>query len=156
MKLPFLSTYPGSLDDKCRLSIPADFRIALSPESDNYLVFVRGAKQFLYAFPMDYYKTLVGQAHRSRRELGSLDTLARNTVLYGDAFHRQLDQQGRITLPADVLKEAGIGKEITFMGSFEYFLVWDKAGYATHRGGIKLQPGDAWAGDDAPLHDPTN
>lgn len=144
LKLPFLSNFPGSVDDKGRLSIPADYRHALPPECDGYLVFTLGTRNFLNAFPLDFFNAMWEKVESDSAQFASFSNLERDTLLFGEAVYRQLDNQGRITLPQGILKQAGIGKDVVFMGRRTHFTVWDAGAFGTHRGQIGINAGEAW------------
>ncbi|MFZ5433303.1 MAG: division/cell wall cluster transcriptional repressor MraZ [Calditrichota bacterium] len=142
--LPFLGHFPGLIDDKGRLSIPADFRHALPPESDGMVVLTPGSSSFLNAFPLNRFNAVWEKADSDVLGFASSDSLARDTALLSEAVYRQFDSQGRITVPQSLLKAAGIGREVVFMGRWNHFIIWDTAAFETYRKTQALTPGDAW------------
>jgi len=50
----------------------------------------------------------------------------------GYAFDGQLDSAGRVILPAPLIEYAGIGKEITMIGSLDTIEVWDRARWSDY------------------------
>jgi MraZ protein len=144
IKLPFLSTYPGSLDDKGRLSIPADYRNALSPESDRHIVLSFGNANFINAFPLDFFNTIWESGETDNIEFASLSSLERDTLLLGESVIRKIDDQGRITLPQSLIKQVNMNRDVIFMGRRTHFTIWDAAGFEEHRRQLKLTAGDAW------------
>jgi MraZ protein len=144
IRLPFLSTYPGSLDDKGRLSIPADYRNALSPESDRHIVLSFGNANFINAFPLDFFNTIWESGETDNIEFASLSSLERDTLLLGESVIRKIDDQGRITLPQSLIKQVNMNRDVIFMGRRTHFTIWDAAGFEEHRRQLKLTAGDAW------------
>jgi MraZ protein len=144
LKLPFLSNSKGSVDDKGRLSIPADYRHALSPECDGHLVFTLGGDKYLNAFPLDFFNAMWERIESDSVRFATFSNLERDTLLFGEAVYRQLDSQGRITLPKEILDAAKIGKNVVFMGRRTHFTVWDAAAYEIHRKQIAINAGEAW------------
>ncbi|MBI5059883.1 hypothetical protein HZB60_08925 [candidate division KSB1 bacterium] len=126
------------------MSIPADYRHALPPECDGYLVFTLGTRNFLNAFPLDFFNAMWEKVESDSAQFASFSNLERDTLLFGEAVYRQLDNQGRITLPQGILKQAGIGKDVVFMGRRTHFTVWDAGAFGTHRGQIGINAGEAW------------
>ncbi len=143
-KIPFLGHYPGLIDDKGRLSIPADYRHALPEDSDGTLVLTPGSSDFLNAFPLDLFNSVWEKTDSNALGFASMDSLARDTALLSEAVYRQLDSQGRITVPQSLLKQAGIGREVVFMGRWNHFVIWDAKAFETYRNTRQLTPGDAW------------
>jgi MraZ protein len=142
--LPFLSQYPASIDDKGRLSVPADYRHALPKESDGTIILTLGNLQYLNAFPLDFFNAIWNKADADGTEFASLNSLERDTLLLGEAVHRTLDTQGRITVPQRLLEQANIGREIVFMGRRTHFTIWDAKAFEEHRKQLSITPGDAW------------
>ena len=143
-RLPFLSIYPASIDDKGRLSVPADYRHALSPDSEGTIILTLGNLNFLNAFPLDFFNSIWRQADEDGTEFASLNSLERDTLLLGEAVHRTLDTQGRITVPQRLLEQATIGRDIVFMGRRTHFTIWDAKTFEQHRKQLRITPGDAW------------
>ena len=144
IKLPFLSTYTGSLDDKGRLSIPADYRNALSPESDRHIVLSFGNANFINAFPLDFFNTIWDSGETDNIEFASMSSLERDTLLLGESVIRKIDDQGRITLPQSLIKQVNMSRDVIFMGRRTHFTIWDAAGFEEHRQQLKITAGDAW------------
>ena len=143
-RLPFLSIYPASIDDKGRLSVPADYRHALSPDSEGTIILTLGNLNFLNAFPLDFFNSIWEKADEDGTEFASLSSLERDTLLLGEAVSRTLDTQGRITVPQRLLEQAKIGRDIVFMGRRTHFTVWDARAFEDHRKQLGITPGDAW------------
>ncbi len=143
-QLPFLSLYPASIDDKGRLSVPADYRHALSPDSEGTIILTLGNLNYLNAFPLDFFNSVWDRADQDGTEFATLNNLERDTLLLGEAVHRTLDTQGRITVPQRLLEQANIGRDIVFMGRRTHFTIWDAKAFEEHRKQLRITPGDAW------------
>ena len=144
VKIPFLGHYGALIDDKGRLSIPADFRHALPAENEGTIVLFPGSTAFLNAFPLDLFNSMWEQTDSSALGFATLDSLARDTALLSEAVWRQLDSQGRITVPQNLLKQTGIGREIVFMGRWNHFVIWDAGVFEAYRSSQNLTPGEIW------------
>ncbi|HEY3294579.1 MAG TPA: cell division/cell wall cluster transcriptional repressor MraZ [bacterium] len=143
-KIPFLGHFSGLIDDKGRLSIPADYRHALPEDSGGTIVLTPGSSEFLNVFPLDLFNNVWEQADSNSLGFASDDSLARDTALLSEAVYREIDSQGRITVPQSLLKQAGIGREVVFMGRWNHFVIWDAQAFEAYRTGHKLTAGDAW------------
>lgn len=144
IKLPFLSTYSGSVDDKGRLSIPADYRNALSPESERHIVLSFGNSNFINAFPLDFFNAIWESGESDNTEFASMSSLERDTLLLGESVIRTIDGQGRITLPQNLMKQVNMKRDVIFMGRRTHFTIWDAEAFAEHRRQLKITAGDAW------------
>ena len=41
----------------------------------------------------------------------------------------ELDKQGRVVIPATLLKNAGIGREVTVAGVYDHLEIWDRVSW---------------------------
>jgi len=142
--IPFLGHHDALIDDKGRLSVPADYRHALPEDSGGTIVLTPGAEAFLNVFPLELFNNVWEQADSNVLGFASDDSLARDTALLSEAVFREIDSQGRITVPQSLLKQAGIGRQVVFMGRWNHFLIWDAQAFEAYRASHKLTAGDAW------------
>jgi MraZ protein len=143
-KLAFLSTFTATVDDKFRLSIPADYRDALAPGSLGCLVFSPGPAKCLTAFPLDYFQAIFERMDSDSPEFVDAKQRERYAVLFHDSVQRKIDAQGRVTLPKELLGKAGIGKEVVFAGERTHFSIWEPGAYADYRKSIPISADEAW------------
>ncbi len=143
-KIPFLGHHAGLIDDKNRLSIPADFRHALPEDNGGSIVLTPGTGEFVSVFPLELFNSVWSQADSNVLGFATDDSLMRDTALLGEAVCREIDSQGRITVPNALLKQVGIGKEVVFMGRWNHFLIWDAQAFEAYRTGHNLTAANAW------------
>jgi MraZ protein len=119
--LAFLGQYEYTLDAKNRLTIPPKFRGTLS----DGVVLARELEPCISIRPAQAWRQFTDQAIASRDPFSKE---ARDLKRYfsGYAFDGQLDSAGRVILPAPLIEYAGIGKEITVIGSLDSIEVWDR------------------------------
>lgn len=127
----FLSTIPGRLDGKGRVSIPAPFRAVL--EADLYPgLFVHRALDL---------PALEAGGNRLLREIDDLierfppysearDLIA--TALLGGAETLRTDPEGRVLLPESFRAHAGISSEVVFVGLGDKFRIWEPNRFSAH------------------------
>ena len=116
-----LGEHEHALDEKNRLTLPAKHRGAFE---DGVFV-TRGLDGCLYAYPREAWNLL---AERIR----SLDPLSEGSRVmqrhfFAGAAQGELDKQGRIVIPAALLEQAGIGREVTVAGVYDHVEIWDRA-----------------------------
>jgi transcriptional regulator MraZ len=116
-----LGEHEHALDDKNRLTLPARLREQLGDR----VVVTRGLDGCLDVYAADEW------AKRATR-VGRLDDFSRETrtlqrFFFASATEAELDKQGRIVIPANLLEHAGIGREVTVAGILDHLEIWDRA-----------------------------
>jgi MraZ protein len=122
-----LGEHEHALDDKNRLTLPARLREQLGDR----VVVTRGLDGCLYVYAADEWAKL---AHR----VGTLDPLSREArtmqrFFFASAAEAELDKQGRIVIPANLLERAGIGRDVTVAGIVDHLEIWDRAAWREQR-----------------------
>jgi len=116
----FKGSYRHSIDQKGRINIPAKFR--RNPEiAENYII-TRGLNSCLYVFPADEWE-------RVETKLRSLAQTDPNALYYlratlANAADVQVDRHGRIILPPNLIKLAGLGKDVLINGALDKMEIW--------------------------------
>lgn len=122
----FIGTHKHTLDDKGRVSVPAQFRRQITGE-DLYLNI--GMEGCLELYPSEKWMKM--QNHllslkNSKQHRFLLRSYAQNLKAVS------LDSQGRITIPGDLAKKVGISGEVVFLGKFETMELWQPAKYESY------------------------
>ena len=116
-----LGTYPHQLDDKNRIRIPAKLKSELK---DNYTL-TKGVDGCVYVFAKETFN-----AHISGKidEVSIGDKAAQKPLrlLMASAYELSDDKQGRIILPPELIKHAGIKKSIVILGVGNRAEIWDE------------------------------
>ena len=117
----FTGNSPQQMDDKNRLAIPARFRdqfdatAYLTVGEDGCLaVYTRSAYDARGAAVME--KPADTREGREERR-----------AFFANTAEVKTDAQGRLTLPAFLVKHAGLNKDVIAAGTGEYFEFWDAA-----------------------------
>jgi len=124
-----------NIDIKGRLAVPSKYRDIVISESDSQvIVTVDHTDKCLLVYPMSDWliveKQLVALSNMNRR--------ARNVqrLLLGHAAECDLDNQGRILIPAPLREFAGLSKKTVLVGQLNKFELWDAEQWLVQR--------DAW------------
>ena len=122
-----LGEYDHTLDDKNRLTLPARLRAELGDE----VVITRGLDGCLFLHSRAAFEVLAAR-------MGTLDPFDRDARrlqrhFYTGAPLAELDKAGRIVLPAKLLEEYGIGREVTIAGVYDHLEIWDRAAWREQR-----------------------
>ncbi len=119
-----LGAYDHTLDDKNRLTLPAKFREAFL----DGVVVTRGLDGCLYAFRRADWDRLVDS------RLSTLDPLSPGgrrlqRHFFSGASEAELDKQGRVMIPAQLIEHAKLGKEVVVAGVNDRLEIWDRAAW---------------------------
>jgi len=115
----FLGTYEPKLDDKGRVILPARFR----EDMEGGIVLTRGQEHCIYAFPAQEFEQMTVELQRA--PLSSKQARDYVRVLLSGAYKEVPDKQGRITLPPDLRKYAGLDRELTVIGAGSRAEIWN-------------------------------
>lgn len=118
----FLGTYYVNLDDKGRVNVPAKFKAVLERENNPNLVLCV-MDQYLAVFPQQEWSLNVKK--EKEKETSAFDRRQRNQMR---AIYSQADEcdikSGKILIPANQRKAAGLSKEMVLAGTSETFEIW--------------------------------
>jgi MraZ protein len=117
----FLGRFSHNLDTKGRLAIPAKFRGTLA----DGLVVTRGIDRCLSVYPLSAWQTLAERV--SALSISDPDARQFKRMVFAEAMDEELDGQGRIVLPPELRRYAGIEREAVVVGMNTYIEIWDPA-----------------------------
>lgn len=132
----FTSTYANKVDKKGRVSVPAPFRATLPDGGQMVAAFPSLVSAAIEGFDYDYLET-ISQRLDSFDMLVSADhkqdpaakILARSITL-------SIDSDGRMVLPQEFMKHAGISDRAVFVGLGRTFQIWSPEAYAAVADGV--------------------
>ncbi|MFC7363693.1 MULTISPECIES: division/cell wall cluster transcriptional repressor MraZ [Bhargavaea] len=116
----FMGEYQHTVDAKGRLIIPAKFRDDL----DGGFVVTRGLDKCLFAYTMDEWKKL--EEKLKALPVTKKDARAFTRFFFSGATEVELDKQGRVNLPANLLSYAGLEKDCVVLGVSSRIEIWAK------------------------------
>ena len=122
----FLGTYSPRLDEKGRLILPAKFRERLAPG----LVLARGHERCIFVFPADVFESLIGD--RQGAPLTNKEARDYLRMLLSGASDEIPDKQGRVTVPANLRRYAGLERELAVIGAGSRLEIWDAQAWADY------------------------
>jgi MraZ protein len=114
-----LGTYSPRLDEKGRLILPAKYRDELAEG----LVLTRGQERCLYVFSQKEFE----RVHEQMREAPISSRQARDylRVFLSGASDEVPDKQGRVTIPQNLRKYAGLDRDLAVIGVGTRAEIWD-------------------------------
>ena len=116
----FTGEYNHTIDTKGRLIVPSKLREQLGIS----FVVTRGMDGCLFAYPNDEWEIFEGKL----RQLPMTNESSRKFKRFfqAGATDCEVDNQGRILLPASLREFAGITKDVTVVGVGERAEIWSK------------------------------
>ena len=116
-----LGEYEHSIDTKGRIAMPAKLREGLGSK----FIITKGLDGCLFVYAMDEWQ-------RVEQKLASLP-MSRKTArdftrfLFGGACEGECDKQGRVLLPANLRRYAGLERDAVIVGVGSRAEIWDAA-----------------------------
>ena len=119
-----LGQYEHTIDDKSRLTLPVKFRGAFAEG----IVVTAGMDGCLAAYSPEGWQNLVSG------QLASLHPLSKEgrrmqRFFFSSASEGALDKQGRVMLPAPLVKHAKLGRDVVVAGVNDHLEIWDRAAW---------------------------
>ena len=122
----FLSTSHNKIDLKCRVSIPASYRLKLEKEGEQLIL-----------FKSLRFKCIEGTtSNRMQRYIDAIDELDALSdeafilrMMMADSFEMKFDSGGRVIIPEILINFAQLNDKAVFMGIGESFYIWSPSEY---------------------------
>lgn len=132
----FYGTHEHTIDEKHRLTLPAKFREELGGD----VVLLRGIERTVDVYPRDTWEA-------SLERITDLDPLTREgremrRFVYSGVTVAEVDKQGRVLVPPDLARHAGLDKDVAVVGVRDHIEIWDRPEWAAHLSAIEGSVGD--------------
>ena len=116
--------YEHTIDEKHRLTLPAKFREAFAEGA----ILTRGLDGCVFAYRREDW------ARSVESRLAALDPLSEagrrmRRYFFGGAAEADLDRQGRVTVPSQLIEYAKLGREVVVIGIHDHLEIWDRAAW---------------------------
>jgi MraZ protein len=116
-----LGEHEHTIDDKNRLTLPSRFRQSFA----DGVVVTRGIEPCLAVYTREGWDEFVSS------QLAGLDRFSREArdmrrYLFSGTVVAELDKQGRVTVPANLMAKAELGRDVVIAGVGDYLEVWDR------------------------------
>ncbi len=121
-----MGEFHHSIDAKGRLIVPAKFRDALGPA----FVLTRGMDGCLFGYPLSEWQKL--QEKLAGLPLAKKSARTFSRMLLSGAAECELDKQGRINLPNNLITHAALAKECVLIGVSNRIEIWSADRWATY------------------------
>ncbi|MBA4377129.1 MAG: hypothetical protein C0395_00425 [Gemmatimonas sp.] len=123
---PFTGAQERVVDGKGRFNLPARFRSGGATVEDERYVVTIASEKCLALYPREEWDAsftatlLQGGDEQWRDQIRRLSAQSLDVVP---------DQQGRVTVPVEILRKVGISERIVLVGMGQYLELWDKQSY---------------------------
>lgn len=131
----FMGEYRPTLDEKGRVAVPSKLRKAFGEGSViDSLVVAPGFDRCIMSFREEDWRIFV---ETKLVPLSQADPInrQRSRFLLGGASVCELDAQGRILVPANLMEYAGLKKDAVIIGVYNRIEIWDAASFDAYRPG---------------------
>lgn len=119
-------TFHRSLDEKYRLALPKPLRDEIGTETTVMYV-APGTDGSLALYTPTVFSRLADALAQAGP--GGADVRAFGRMFYAQAQRIDLDQQGRLRLPAELAKWASLSKDIVLLGVRDHVEIWDRTSW---------------------------
>lgn len=121
-----MGEFQHNVDAKGRLIVPAKYRELLGDQ----FVITRGLDQCLFGYPMNEWNKI--EEKLKDMPVTKKDARAFTRFFFSGAQEVELDKQGRVNIPANLLSYAKIEKECVILGVSNRFEIWAKDAWETY------------------------
>ncbi len=119
-----------SIDENGRLSLPALFRNAIAENIRDKLFLTLGHDGSIYGYPLDEWEKIIERNRLKDYDDPEVRFRMRQMATNFDVV--KIDKQGRVYLPARLLQEVGIQKEVLILGTIDKMEFWNPDAYRSY------------------------
>ena len=116
-----LGEYEHTIDDKNRLTLPAKFRQAFA----DGVVVTRGLDGCLFAYTRSDWERLV-ESRLATNDPLSQEGRRIDRHFFSGAAEAELDRQGRVMIPAPLMRHANLQRDVVVAGVRDRLEIWDR------------------------------
>ena len=127
----FLSTFSTSIDAKCRLVVPKDFRSVLN-QMNMFVAFRSHKTSAIDCFTMNKMQILSEKIEQDL-DIFSSKRDSIESAVFADAVVLKFDKNGRFVLPTSLIEHSKIEKKALFVGRGASFQIWNEDDFKKHQ-----------------------
>lgn len=116
--------FSRSIDSKQRIAIPKRLRDELAGPDGDALFIAPGTDGSLALYTAEVFGQLASRL--TGASPAAEDVRAFSRLFYSQAQRVEFDSQGRIRIPAELARLAGLKKEAVLLGVFDRLEIWDR------------------------------
>ena len=115
-----IGQFEHNLDIKKRLSIPAKWRTIFGDK----VIITSGLDKSLFVFGEAEWNKIAISI--SEKGFTNIDTRNFSRLILSNAYDLSIDSHGRVLLPDNLIKYAGLKTDIVLAGNYNRVEIWDK------------------------------
>ncbi|MFO0985511.1 MAG: division/cell wall cluster transcriptional repressor MraZ [Planctomycetota bacterium] len=126
----FTGIYRHSLDSKNRVTVPSKFLQAISDPAEKTQFYVTlGLDSCLFLFTLSQFHEIATQVKKSSLATPAARNFAR--LFFAQAGRCDLDTAGRILIPEELKQQAGLVKDVVWVGTWDRAELWAQDRWAS-------------------------
>lgn len=130
--LLLIGEYDLTIDEKNRLSIPAEIRKSINPERDgDAFILVLGWNRKPWLYLAKTFEQMVFQAQPEITP--GEEQLDFDHMNFALADKLDWDSQGRMQIPAKTLRRTDLNREVTLIGARDHLEIWNRTDWEARR-----------------------
>ncbi|GAQ93889.1 MraZ protein [Thermodesulfovibrio aggregans] len=124
--ISFIGKYYHNLDQKGRVILPSSIREVLANKYSSGKLYLTTAPfdKALHLYPLEEWIKLEDKIRQLPKSDESVIYFLRRVI--ASATPCEMDKQGRILIPYEYRKDAGINSEVVIVGQIDRVEIWDK------------------------------
>jgi MraZ protein len=127
------SSYNFNVDHKGRVSLPAKYRKNNSSALCDLYMLTVGLEGCIAVYSMDQWENFLGKLRRLRSNRKDVRRYLR--IVFSSASESQLDKQGRMSIPQELLLDAKIEKEVRIIKLQDRIELWNPEAFKKYKEG---------------------
>jgi MraZ protein len=120
----FTDRYEHSMDDKGRVTLPAQYRRYFPSDSIAYFAPAAHGEPCIRVFPLATW-SLYDQKYLEKQDEFDEDASRMIRKLYSRIKTVSVDKAGRVLLPDEFVKSLGLSGKVLMAGHRDHFEIWD-------------------------------
>ncbi|UCF78316.1 MAG: division/cell wall cluster transcriptional repressor MraZ [Candidatus Eiseniibacteriota bacterium] len=131
MEIGFKGKFTHTIDHKGRVSIPSTLRRTLPRKASQAFVVMKGLDGCLFLYPRSEWESV--QRRLKGLPFWKADTRRFSRIFLENAYDVEIDSQGRIKIPQELLDVAKFKKEVLFLGVLDRIEIWNPRVYSKYQ-----------------------
>jgi MraZ protein len=133
--------FDQTVDEKNRLSVPAELRRMIDPQEygENLIVLV-GANRKPWLYPDKYYRKLLSKF--TPQAVPPEELLKFDHFNVSMTFPVSVDKQGRLVLPEKIVRRTGVKGDVTVAGARDHIEIWPRSEWEDYYDSMKANPAE--------------
>lgn len=131
----FFGKYRHTLDPKGRVFVPKKILAALPEGEPRHFIVNKGFEGCLMLYTTSAWRRTVEQV--TAKDHGEREKRDFRRLMFASASQLPIDNAGRILIPEDLRQEAGLDREVVFLGLEDQIEVWDLVRWNQYEAEVK-------------------